>query len=143
MFETTDRTPAGVQYAKKKEPREFFFVHEQPIAEYYRPEQGSAPLPADRAPDRYSLTSEYLIRSRPIREPGAGGGPGWGAPEILCIEGNLRIAIEREAARIRWAHKAGRWPGRKDIWRIRIQGNEFAVECLPFDPVPAGKEAGQ
>ena len=133
MFETKDRSPAGAKYQSKKETFKFVFLHAEPISEYYRPEMKEAPQPVERAPDRYSVTSEYLIG---IKNPDGS----WDR-RILCVEGNYRVAIEREAARVRYLSSAGRWPdARRDWWTSEATKDGYQVACVPAgEPNKDGK----
>jgi hypothetical protein len=128
MFETRDRSPAGAEYQNKKEAFSFVFMEPEPCAEYYRPDLKSPPKPAESAPDRYSVTSEYLIRVRVS--------DGNYKIRILCVEHTLRVAIEREAARIRWLSNVKRWPQhRKDVWHIKPEKDGWVVTCEPANEV--------
>lgn len=120
MFESSDQGPANTPPLKiTEEWTPFTFIHPHPVAEYYRPAKGEARRPASEAPDRYSLTSEYLVETRD------------GKTCILYLTATLRVAVEKEAARIRWCHDADRWPAPGDKWVLKRQDRGFLALCRP------------
>jgi hypothetical protein len=135
MFEQSERAPAGVEWCKvgKGERIHVRFAHGAPCASYYRATLKDDPRPATEAPGSYEVTDVYVVEATDarsdVRDPRQ---LAERRQRLLAVERTLRVAVEREAARVRWCTVVARWPEPGDDWVIAKDGEgAWQVACFP------------